>query len=341
MNNHPYRLRVANLSEEVERPLWSVMIPTYNCANYLRETLASVLAQDLGSDFMQIMVVDDHSLKDDPEAVVKELGNGRVEFYRQETNVGHVKNFQTCLEKARGRLIHQLHGDDLVCDGFYKKLTIAFEKHPEIGAAFCRHMIIDEHGNTIHTSILEQPESGILPEGWVEELIGFQRIQTPAIAVRRDAYETLGGFDSRLIYAEDWEMWVRVASIYPVWYETDSLAKYRKNSASITSRNIRSGETIRDLRRAITIIKQDNLSGRVTKPLVKHSSQNVAFFGLSNADALMNADDAYGAINQIREAVMLCPNFKVIRSAVRIILLDGSRWLWRNLTRKFRGKLDN
>ncbi len=97
MNNHPYRLRVAKLSEEVERPLWSVMIPTYNCANYLRETLASVLAQDLGPDFMQIMVVDDHSLKDDPEAVVRKIGNGRVEFYRQETNVGHVKNFQTCL----------------------------------------------------------------------------------------------------------------------------------------------------------------------------------------------------------------------------------------------------
>ena|GEM_PF-6562725 len=45
----------------------------------------------------------------------------------------------------------------------------------------------------------------------------------------------------------------------------------------------------------------------------------------------MNSDDAYGAINQISEAIKLRPNFKVIRSAGRIILLDGFRFLWRKL----------
>jgi len=132
MDNHPYRLSVAPVPKGVERPFWSVMIPTYNCANYLRETLASVLAQDMRSEMMQIMVIDDHSTKDDPEAVVREIGNGRVEFYRQEVNVGHVRNFQTCLEKSRGRVVHQLHGDDLVCNGFYDALV----KHTKQNCAF-------------------------------------------------------------------------------------------------------------------------------------------------------------------------------------------------------------
>ena len=58
-----------------DRPRWSVMIPTYNCADHLRAALAGVLAQDPGPEEMQIEVVDDAS-EDDPESVVAELGGG-------------------------------------------------------------------------------------------------------------------------------------------------------------------------------------------------------------------------------------------------------------------------
>src|ERR1700758_2683106 len=89
--------RITPVPSDVKRPLWSVMIPTYNCANYLRETLQSVLAQDPGPDVMQIEVVDDCSTKDDPEGVVREIGQGRVQFYRQPKNGGVTRNFNTCI----------------------------------------------------------------------------------------------------------------------------------------------------------------------------------------------------------------------------------------------------
>src|SRR5215211_1793383 len=115
MNAQTYRAGAAipPLEQSVERPLWSVMIPTYECAGYLRQTLRSVLAQDPGPEVMQIEVVDDAST-DDPAAVVAELGGGRVDFFRQPRNVGHVENFNTCLRRAQGRLVHLLHGDDAV-----------------------------------------------------------------------------------------------------------------------------------------------------------------------------------------------------------------------------------
>ncbi len=81
--NHlnPYRPSILPVSEQEKRPLWSVMIPTYNCAEYLRYTLATVLAQDPGIDKMQIVVVDNNSCDDDPAAIVEELGGGDVSSF--------------------------------------------------------------------------------------------------------------------------------------------------------------------------------------------------------------------------------------------------------------------
>src|SRR5687768_5106714 len=126
--HHSYRAEIPPVPGGVARPFWSVMIPTYHCARFLRETLESVLAQAPGPEMMQIEVVDDGSMLDDPAAVVADVGGGRVSFYRQPQNVGHTKNFETCLKRARGQVIHLLHGDDYVRDGFYRKLQRAFER---------------------------------------------------------------------------------------------------------------------------------------------------------------------------------------------------------------------
>ena len=75
-----HNLILTTFEPGIQRPLWTVVIPTYNCANYLKETLASVLAQDPGEAIMEIIVVDDYSTKDDPEAIVKEYGQGRVQI---------------------------------------------------------------------------------------------------------------------------------------------------------------------------------------------------------------------------------------------------------------------
>ena len=78
---------------------------------------------------------------------------------------------------------------------------------------------------------------------------------TPSIVVRRDVYEALGGFDDRLRCSEDWEMWVRIAARYPVWYETEPLALYRMHANSNTGRHVRTAEDIRYTREAIDLFE--------------------------------------------------------------------------------------
>lgn len=248
------RARILPLADGVTRPQWSVMIPTFNCAEHLRSCLTSVLAQDPGREQMQIEVVDDCSTKDDPGAVVREIAGDRVTFVRQPRNVGHVANFATCLERSRGVLVHLLHGDDAVRDGFYRTMQRAFAMRPAPGAAFCRYISIDERGHWQTISALERPERGVL-HGWLETIAVGQRLQPPCMVVRRDVYERLGGFDPGIgRYGEDWEMWARIAAHYPTWFEVQPLALYRVGCASLSASSTRSGQNVRDILRAIDII---------------------------------------------------------------------------------------
>lgn len=261
MAAHPHRATIEPVIGGANRPLWSVMIPTYNCASYLAKTLESVLAQDPGADRMQIEVVDDCSTQDDPAEVVRSVGRDRVGFYRQPQNRGHVRNFATCLSRSRGQLIHLLHGDDFVLPGFYATMGAALEAHGDVGLATCRHVYAEADGHWFGISRLRQRRSGVWTNA-VEELTLRGDVQTPSVVVRRACYEQLGGFDERLLCREDYEMWVRIASHFPVWYETECLAAYRFHGRSNTARDSATAENIRDHRRALDII-----AGELTRPL--------------------------------------------------------------------------
>lgn len=313
-----YRSRITPVPDGTSRPRWSVMIPTYNCADYLRETLSGVLAQDPGPAAMQIAVVDDCSTRDDPEAVVAELGRGRVEFFRQPQNVGHVANFNTCLQRARGELVHLLHGDDGVRDGFYRIMQRAFDEHPEIGNAFCRHILMDERGHWQTISPLERAESGILGD-WLEKIAVEQRLQTPSMVVRRAAYETLGGFDRRIrSYGEDWEMWIRLAAHYPVWYEVAPLAVYRVHKATLTGRSEATGAHIRDLRQVIEIARSYLPAPRAAE-LSRRASEVCALAAIRRAGRLSLGDWPI-ALAHVREALRCCRSPRVMKALVGLLV---------------------
>jgi hypothetical protein len=86
--------------------------------------------------------------------------------------------------------VHLLHGDDALLHGFYRKMAQPFAENFQLGAAFCRHVIVDGDGNWVHIAPLERAQSGLLPD-LLERLAVEQRIYTPAAVVRREVYETL------------------------------------------------------------------------------------------------------------------------------------------------------
>ena len=245
--------KIAKVDSESPRPLWSVVIPTHNCGKFIEQTLLSVLVQDRGPDSMEIIVVDDGSTDDDPREIIARLGKDRIQFIQQNENVGKSRNYETGINATRGRLIHQLHGDDRIREGFYASMEAAFKRFPEACAFFCESEYINIDGEVIGRTGKESDVTGLL-ENWLEKIVKRQRIQTPSIVVRREIYEQIGGFDRRLDYFEDWEMWIRMATRYPFGFNTGPIAQYRVYQNNSSSKSIVSGKRIRVLRKMLSIV---------------------------------------------------------------------------------------
>jgi GT2 family glycosyltransferase len=296
--DNPHRAVFDSVADGKPRPKWSVMIPAYNCSRHLADTLESVLAQDPGPELMQIEVVDDAS-DDGPDRVVADVAHGRVQLYRQPRNVGAASNFNTCIARARGEIVHLLHGDDWVRPGFYAALERGLGD-AEASAAFCRYIGADEKGHWHSLAPLERRSPGIIPD-WLDRIGQGQRLQTPCMAVRRSVYEAVGGFDARLDGCEDWEMWVRIAARYPVWYEPEPLAVYRVHSSSLSGGQLRTGRDVRQLRRAVEL-NRALLPPEREQEISRAAQAAIAGAALRRARRLLDAGDARGMWAQTREA---------------------------------------
>ena len=297
--------------------LWSVMIPAYNPGSYLAETLRSVLREDIGPDQMQVEVLDDCSTRDDVAGMVAEVGQGRVRYFRQPQNVGLTRNFNSGIQRAQGRFVHILHADDIVNPGFYAVLGKALTGHPELGAAFCRAHFIDGASRQTGMTDLLAPESGIW-EGAFGRLTAANCVVTPSIVVPRNVYQTIGGFDLRLSHTTDWEMWTRIASRFPVWYQCEPLAGCRVHEASDTSRLKHSGGNIVQIRKAIRII--GTYTPRALRVNLVRARAGTARHALYTAALLRDAGDRSGATAQAMQAVMTNPQWDTVRQAAHLFL---------------------
>lgn len=245
------------VSGSAARPRWSVMIPTFNCAQYLRRTLESVLAQDPGPERMQIEVVDDCSTLDDPRAVVEEVGRGRVAFHRHEANSGSAThNFNHCLRRSRGGLVHILHGDDWVLPGFYDEIGRLADRYPDAALLAARSVFVDEDGHWKDLTRLLPKLDEVTRDA--SDFLLRTELQCAGVVVRREFYERHGGFRTDLVHAADHEMWHRAIHRGGGVVSPLVLGVYRVFAGNDTGRLMRSAENLRDRLRLARIFEREN-----------------------------------------------------------------------------------
>lgn len=225
-------------------PAVSIIIPTYNRADLIGETLQSVLGQTYQS--FEIIVVDDGS-RDGTEKVVAALGDPRIRYFWKTNSGLPAPNRNVAIRMSRGRYIAFLDSDDLWLP---EKLAIQIqwmEAHPNVGLTCTNALGFDGTKPAWRLNkislVRRRTLSDLLQENFIANL---------TVVVRRECLDRVGLFneDPQLRALEDYELWIRIAACYPFAYLPSVTARYR-----VHERNLETKDAAITIQRTIAMLR--------------------------------------------------------------------------------------
>jgi glycosyltransferase involved in cell wall biosynthesis len=206
-------------------PLVSVVIPCYNSARYLGETIESALLQTYPQ--IEIIVVDDGS-SDETACIARSYGV----HYIYQTNRGISAARNTGIAHSQGKYVLFLDHDDRLLPRAVETGVRLLEEHPECALAVGEHVYIGADGTAIGHS--NKQAAG---RDHYEMLLEHNFIETPCSALhRRSGLALTGVFDESVQGAEDHELYLRIARQSPWVAHETPVAEYRLHDSN-TSRD--------------------------------------------------------------------------------------------------------
>lgn len=209
------------------RPKVSVCIPTYNRPDYLRQSIESVLAQSF-SDYE--LLISNNASEDSTAAVIDSFKDFRIVHLNKEKNIGLVENFNSCLAAAKGEFITVFHDDDLMLPDNLSLKVRALEQNARAGLVHSNFNIIDGNGSIIKKSAHFIDSQDFVEQGLSflrKSLLGYNPVNPPSAFIRKECFDKLGGFSSKVHFTTDWEYWMRISMHYDVIYLAKPLIEYR------------------------------------------------------------------------------------------------------------------
>ncbi|MDT7933111.1 MAG: glycosyltransferase [Sphingomonadaceae bacterium] len=203
-------------------PIVSLVTPAYNQADYLSQTIESVLVQSYPA--IDYVVVDDGSTDATP-AVLRDFGE-RVRWVRQE-NRGQAATLNAAWGRARGRYLAYLSSDDLIAPDAIARAVALLERDPGLVCAYPQGDLIGPRGETLKRSVFR-------PFDLADLVVRHETHIGPGAVFRADACAAVGGWPERLKLAPDRDFWVRLATHGRFGFVPDTLAFYRMHPSAIS-----------------------------------------------------------------------------------------------------------
>ncbi len=212
------------VSDHRPLPRVSVVTPSYNQAQFLEETIRSVLLQ--GYPNLEYIIIDGGSTDGSVEIIRKY--KPWLAYSVSEPDEGQVFAIVKGWEQSSGEIMAYLNSDDTYLPGAITNAVNALELNPEAGAVCGRELRIDDSGMVISERFVSAESITLL------DLLLFNFVPQPATFLRRSALEQAGGLDTRFQLVFDFELWTRVACCRGIKCIPEVLATTRWHSDTKT-----------------------------------------------------------------------------------------------------------
>ncbi len=206
----------------------SVVVPTRNRAKYIVQALDSVFAQTFPA--AEVIVVDDGSTDRTQEVLEPHIRNKRIRYlFQEESGVSAARNKGVSL--ANHPFVAFLDSDDRFMPQKLEKQSQLFEQNPDLGFVHCWFSKFNNNGE----------ELGIRDTSWFSGNVYPAMLQQwsvlmamPCMLARTEVIQEVGGFDVQLSWAEDMDLWRRIARRYEIALVPEVLVNVRVHSSSTT-----------------------------------------------------------------------------------------------------------
>ena len=214
----------ASVTESTINPLVTVYVTNFNYANYIEQSIESVLAQTYKN--FELIIIDDGSTDNSREIINRYVEKTNIRVIFQE-NKGLIASNNIAVRAAQGKYVMRLDADDYLDDNALLVLVNAIEKSDDIALIFPDYYYVDADGQVTgqerrhdfqaQVTLLDQPAHGA------------------CTLIRRNCLLEVGGYSPEFTCQDGWDLWLKLTETYSVGNINLPLFYYRRHETNLTN----------------------------------------------------------------------------------------------------------